>query len=429
MIETPDLQRLRFRQAALSILLDQSLIAFVAIAVNAAVYVSVSWNIVNRAHLMLWLGLVAVSTAWRVYFHRKWRAAGRPFKTIEVERITRGIFWGAGSSAVLWGAMGSLLLVPDSSLHFAMTIFILAGLTAGAVGAYSINFRLTLLFAASLIGPLVIRLLAEQSPPHLMMALLAALFLVLMILVARNVSRQSRRAVELGLQNEDLIHRLSDATHEIRAPVATIAGFAEVLVDSPESTAAVKNYAQIIRRNSSYLKRLVDNVLMLSKTESGTLQDNWEQIGLREQIHLAADVIGSRLKDKKISLHVHLDPDVPESIESQPLKVQQILVNLLTNAAKFTDGGQIMVTARAQDSDVLICVRDTGIGIQSENQNHLFRPFWREDRKEVKSQEGSGLGLALSRSLARSMGGDLRLLESAPGRGSVFELCLHGANG
>ncbi len=420
-MEPLGLQRLRYQISALSLILSQSLLAYVAVVVNVAVYAGLSWLIVPTTPLLIWVAASLALAVFRWNCQRRWLKVLQNFSKDDIRHKFMCLYMGIGLSALLWGIMASVFLVPESSLHLAVTVFIIAGLSSGAVGAYAVNLRLTYVFLMLSVGPLIGRLLYENQAQYLMMAGLASLYLVLMMLVARNVHRQTLRSVELGLQNEELIHKLGDASHEIRAPVSNIAGFAAELEGLAGADETVKHYAQVIRRNSDYLKKLVDNVLLLSRADLGAMEENPELVNLNDQIKIATDMVAEKLREKNLELTICHSSGTPERACLQALKVQQILINLLSNAVKFTDRGQITLSTSLSDQqELVISVADTGIGVSPENLARIFQPFWRE--KRAAGQEGAGLGLALSRSLAKSMGGDLILLSSAPGTGSVFEL-------
>jgi signal transduction histidine kinase len=385
------------------------------------VYAYFSRNYVGTPMLHFWLGAVIAIAAARVYWQARW-SSPRPRTPAEVKRATWGLYLLAAFSAATWGIGGALLLDHESFEHFAITVFILAGLAAGAAGAYGADLRLSVIFLTLLLFPFIGRLVVLGGTPFISVGLLALVYLAILFLVIVNGNRHVRHSIEIGLDNEDLVHRLSQASHEIRTPVSTISGFADILADQEEMHPSARQYAQIIRRNCSYLKRLVDNVLILSRAEAGVSDEVWESVRLRDQISLALDVIRTRAHQKNLWLKAHYSDNVPERARLQSTKFQQILINLLTNAVKFTNEGGIDVNVRlSREAELIIQVVDTGIGIKKENVERVFQVFFRENRDGKSSAEGSGLGLALARSLAQSMGGDLYLANRCEA-GCTFEL-------
>lgn len=416
-----DAKQVRFKSAALRLIFDQSHVALLAVLLNASVYTFISWNIVDRGLLLTWFALLVLVTAVRGVLHLRWKRKLPKYTALEMDRKMRWLRIGIGVSTVLWGILGGFLLHPEKPIHLSITTFLLSGIAAGMVGAYAIQLRFMVLMVVLLCAPFSLRLWWEGMP---MESIMSAGFMLFMTMVGRNVHRKTIRSIELGLENEDLVHRLNDASHEIRTPVSAIVGFAEVLRDHPASAPAVREYANIIYRNSQYLKKLVDNVLLLSRSNSNLIDDSLEETSLREQIQLAVDVVSKRIREKGLRLNIEIDPGLPDRIRIHTLTLQQILINLLCNSAKFTNLGEISIQVQVDGRMLVIHVRDTGIGVSPEVAELVFEPFWRENRAEAKGQEGSGLGLALSRSLATGLGGDLRLLESALGFGSTFELRL-----
>ena len=414
----------RHQISVLGLLLDQSYAAFAAIFINSAVYVALSWGLVDSRYLLIWMSGVYALTVLRIYWQHKWLSEMKKISLGRAETIVGRLQIYIGCSALLWSCIGGVFVVPQDPLHLSLTTFLIAGMTAGAVGAFAIRLPSLILYLVVMILPFVVRMLLEPDPAFRIMAAVATLYLALMILVGRNVNRQASKTVELGLENQDLVHRLSDASHEIRTPVAAIVGFAEILKSDPEVPPRLREYTNVILRNSEYMRRLVDNVLMLSKAKLGPLENSEECVSLKDQVQVALDIVAKRAKDKGLSLCVEYDPRIEDFYWIRTLSLQQILINLLVNAVKFTQIGEIKVKVRVESKRLFVKVIDTGIGINPDKAEMVFQPFWRESRMEVKKQEGSGLGLALSRSLADRMGGHLRLVRSEVGKGSEFELCL-----
>ncbi len=414
-------KRARFKSALLGILLDQSHIAALAAMINSVLYTLLSWQKVPSWQLICWLVAVFGLSGARTLVVRqvRLRLPRCQEKDLDIwgNRVRSIILVSAG----LWGIMGGVLLVPSDSAHLTFTAFLLAGMTAGAVGAYSAHLRIIFPMVGTMLAPFALRLAYEGGELQVM-AFMAALFIVLMGLVGKNIHRQTVRSVELGLENEELVQRLNDASHEIRTPVSAIAGFAEVLRDHSEASPAVREYASIIFRNSQYLRKLVDNVLLFSRSRADLIGDSVETTNIRDELQLAIEVVIRKIREKGLSLKVDIAPQVPERLPLYTLKFQQILINLLSNASKFTNQGEIVVDVDLQGRHLTVRVRDTGIGMDPASCDFVFEPFWRENRTEVKREEGSGLGLTLSRELARNWGGDLVLIMTAPGQGSVFEL-------
>ncbi len=219
---------------------------------------------------------------------------------------------------------------------------------------------------------------------------------------------------------------LANMSHEIRTPMTAIQGFAELMQDPELGDAERRAYANTIRRNSDHLLRLLDDVLDLSRIEADRMQLATERTPLVPLLQDVLELMQARAAVKGLALRLRLATAVPAWIMVDPLRLRQILLNLVGNAVKFTEQGEVTVivaleTAVGVQPQVLISVADTGIGIDPEEMARLFQPFAQADASTTRRFGGSGLGLAISRRLATLMGGELTA-ESAAGDGSRFSL-------
>ncbi len=232
---------------------------------------------------------------------------------------------------------------------------------------------------------------------------------------------------EAQAANEAKSAFVANISHEIRTPMAAILGYSELLDDPRVGPDEIGETAATIRRNGEHLLAVINDVLDLSKIESG--QMNVERVEC-DPSRIASDVIGllsDRAARKGIDLRLGLDASTPASITTDPTRLRQILFNLVGNAVKFTDEGLVRLDVRvdrAGDAGTLVCrVRDTGIGMDDGQMGPLFRPFQQVDGTMTRRFGGTGLGLSISRSLARQLGGDI-VVTSAPGIGSEFVVTL-----
>ncbi len=219
---------------------------------------------------------------------------------------------------------------------------------------------------------------------------------------------------------------LANMSHEIRTPMTAIQGFAELMQDPDLGDVERRSYANTIRRNSDHLLRLLDDVLDLSRIEADRMQLAVERTPLVPLLQDVLELMQARAVSKGLALRLRLATAVPTWIVVDPLRLRQILLNLVGNAVKFTEQGEVTVIVAMQPSDagrpqVLISVLDTGIGIEAKEMARLFQPFAQADASTTRRFGGSGLGLAISRRLATLMGGALTA-ESRAGHGSNFTL-------
>lgn len=220
---------------------------------------------------------------------------------------------------------------------------------------------------------------------------------------------------------------LANMSHEIRTPLTSILGYCDILHDDGLAEGApVKRLQTIrtIRRAGEHLLTVINDILDLSKIEAGQLRTEQIETSLPRILIEVDTLMRPRIEAKGVELKIALVTSIPDRIVSDPTRLRQILLNLVGNAAKFTAAGTITVRVRVDRSSaeglIRMEVEDSGSGMTAEQAAPLFRPFIQADASVTRKHGGTGLGLNISRRLARMMGGDVRLDYSEPGRGSRF---------
>ncbi|MDQ5906218.1 MAG: hypothetical protein QG590_699 [Pseudomonadota bacterium] len=216
---------------------------------------------------------------------------------------------------------------------------------------------------------------------------------------------------------------LANMSHEIRTPLNAIIGFAHLLQKSELSTKQ-SDHVQRLSSSSDMLLQLINDILDFSKIEAGHMQIESADFVLDEVLDNLSAMVAQRAREKGLELHFVLENDVPQRLVGDSLRLTQVLVNLLSNATKFTEAGQILVfvsVAERSDTRVRleIAVQDTGIGVSPEQQTRLFRAFSQADTSTTRKYGGTGLGLTICNRLVELMGGKISL-SSEPGIGSTF---------
>jgi PAS domain S-box-containing protein len=233
--------------------------------------------------------------------------------------------------------------------------------------------------------------------------------------------RQARDAALEALQLKSAF--VATVSHELRTPLAGIIGMNELLLSDGLSSSQ-KESAELIQGCAEHLLALVDDILDFSRIESGNLRIENRSFSLVSVIDEVMAVVEPTARSKNLNLIKVVDPDIPSSLSGDPARLKQILLNLLGNAVKFTDQGQVKLCAGLEYADkdqvvVKIAIQDTGIGIARHKQNLLFNPFSQVDSSLRRSYGGTGLGLAISKRIVELMGG-LIGCDSDLGKGSVF---------
>jgi signal transduction histidine kinase/HPt (histidine-containing phosphotransfer) domain-containing protein len=257
-----------------------------------------------------------------------------------------------------------------------------------------------------------------------------------------------RRHDDLGRHNENLTEArlvaeaavraksdfLAAMSHEIRTPMNGVIAMVSLLLETP-LTAEQRSYLETIHTSSESLLAIVNDILDFSKIEAGKLELDSRPFNLRTCVEDALDLQAARAFGKNLDLAYQMDDGIPVTVEGDSLRLRQVLANLLSNAIKFTEKGDVLVQVKlhsikpdeTQKHSLLhlnFSVRDTGIGIQPQRLERLFKPFSQGDASTARHYGGTGLGLAISKQLVELMGGKM-WAESSPGAGSTFHFTIN----
>lgn len=226
---------------------------------------------------------------------------------------------------------------------------------------------------------------------------------------------------------------LANMSHEIRTPLGAILGFAEMLAESDDIQGEDGEFVEAILRNGHLLKQLIDDILDISKIEAGRLAIEKQQCDFKILMEEIKQTFFPIAKSKDLELFFRYSTEMPNKIMTDPVRLKQILINIIGNSLKFTTKGHVVVDSafvREMDSSgrdrpvLSISIQDTGCGIPDETRDALFQPFVQADASTTRLYGGTGLGLSISRHLANCLGGDVQLTSSIAGYGSVFQITI-----
>ncbi len=246
---------------------------------------------------------------------------------------------------------------------------------------------------------------------------------------ARQVAEEARQEAEIASKSKGEF--LSNMSHDIRTPMNAIVGMTAIATAHMDDPQQVQNCLKKITLSSRHLLGLINDVLDMSKIESGKMTLNEELVSLREIMESIVSIVQPQVKAKHQTFNISIFNILSENVHCDSVRLNQVLLNLLSNAIKFTpENGSIDVTLHEETSPrgedyvrIRIQVKDTGIGMSEEYQQHIFESFTREDNKRIHRTEGSGLGMAITKYIVDAMKGEITL-KSQQGVGTEFQVTL-----
>ena len=291
---------------------------------------------------------------------------------------------------------------------------------------YRARLVVPLLAADRIVGALVVRRKApgEFSKNTVDLLQTFAAQSVLAIQNARLFSEIGEKSRQLAVASQHKSQFLANMSHELRTPLNAILGYTELILDDiyGEAPAKMRSVLERVQRNGKHLLGLINDVLDLSKIEAGQLTLSLADYSINEMVQTVIVAVEPLATAKKLALKSELPPNLPLA-RGDERRIAQVLLNLVGNAIKFTDTGEVAVRASAANGSFTIAVRDTGPGVPEADQAKIFEEFLQADSSATKKKGGTGLGLSISKRIIKMHGGNIGV-ESRLGQGSTFSITL-----
>jgi signal transduction histidine kinase len=432
----------RARADQIATLFTQWPVATGSMVLGAAILTTVMWGTVAPHVFAAWMGAIMVNQAWRLWLVRRYRAAAPE----PVGRAPWGRAWAVGSmlAGALWGVAGVMLFVPGDPGHQALLIVCLFGVILGGV-------NLTAVYKASFYGfvlpalvPLIVRVAMEGDQLHAFIAAVMLVVLAFILGFGHKLNNVLTQSLAIRYENVDLIGELqaqtaaadhargaaeaanrgktqflASASHDLRQPLHALGLFVSALaakVREPELKRVVGN----ITASVDALERLFSSMMDISKLDAGAVEPvrcsfPLEPLFRRVDAAFAAVAATKRLRLCVVTTRVWVDSD--------PLLLERILFNLVSNAVRYTEFGGAVLGVRRRGAAISIDVCDSGIGVSAMEREHIFDEFYQVDAAERHAGQGMGLGLAIIRRLAALLHHEIEV-ESMPSRGSRFSILV-----
>jgi len=435
----------KVRAGLTTIHIENNRVALTGSVLVSTLLLAFTWEVTTEPLLLAlwWSALTALTSvrAWHIY---RLRRAADPLRYCQ--RVYQALVVEAALAGLLWGLLATFMYPTSNPVLKALTVPIIMGVSSAALVSLGPILRAYVAFFGCMLIPATFAFALRTSFTEHMYALTLGLLIIALLLNGVRISRSQHRNLRLQIELETALARegaariaadaASDAktrflaamSHEIRTPMNGVIGMGQLLART-DLDDRQKRCLDSLNDSGRHLLGLIDEILDFAKVESGQLTLRYMPTDLRHLCDQVVQMLTPRAEEKLLTLLSKVTDALPPLIETDPQRLRQILTNLVNNAIKFTTKGGITLNATARlDEDGIsprleISVIDTGIGITPEEQQRVFEAFAQVDDGMNRAAGGVGLGLAISRDLARLMDGDLHCT-STPGVGTTFRLRL-----
>lgn len=409
------------------------------IAVAAAF---VFWREGAQAVVGAWLALMLAATVLRWLYVVRYFNADPPAE--DARRWASVFTFGALVSGALWGIGSVAFYSPGNGILLIVHVFLVTGLCAGALAGYAAHMRSFYAFLIPVVVPFGVFLALDGIPSHLFTAMLLTVWVSVIVFLAHMLNEHIKdrlllldramltETMERSRDAADAANRaktrlLANVSHELRTPLNAIIGFSDIMsmeMFGRHGVSRYRDYSRDIKASGSHLLNVINDILDAAKLEAGRLRLTESTVSLEELVDQAQHLLKFGANTGNVSVTTFVPRDI-QQIRVDVLRLRQVLINLLSNAVKFTpSGGRVSLVATADESgDVHIRIKDNGIGMRKADIAKAFLPFVQLDQPSPRGDTGTGLGLALSKTLVEAHGGTLTL-ESDFGFGTTATIRL-----
>ena len=406
--------------------------------------VLIMWGHVSHTMLVVWLIALCLHQTLRVYHYRRYTRASPDEQ--QHEGWGRLYIAAAATAGVIWGAAGVLMYVPDSLAHQAMLVLILWGFATATMTSLSVFAPAFYVLIPLTLLPIIVRMLFDPGPARVYLAIPGIIMFFVVLSFGRTIHRIASEAIEKRFENLDLIDELrakkalaeqarqeaesanrsktqffAAASHDLRQPLHALGLFAAALYDQVKEAEVLK-LVKSINASVAALEGLFNELLDIAKIDSGVIKPVLANFRLRGMFDRLRSQFTAEADAKRLRLSVEGDDCV---VMSDPILLERILSNLLSNAIRYTAQGEVRLLAAAEGDAVRIEVRDTGVGVRPEHQQRIFEEFFQLGNPARTSAKGLGLGLSIVKRLCGLLAYEMRLA-SEYGKGSSFSFHVPG---
>ena len=432
----------RARADQIATLFTQWPVATGSMLLGATILITVMWGTVPPMLFAVWMGAIILNQAWRFWLVRRYRAAAPE----PARRAHWGRAWAVGSTfaGALWGLAGVVLFVPGDPGHQALLIVCLFGVILGGINLTAVYKTSFYGFVVPALVPLIARVAMEGDQLHAFIAAVMLVVLAFTLGFGHNLNNVLTQSLAIRYENIDLIGELqaqtaaadharataeaanrdktqflAAASHDLRQPLHALGLFVSALaakVRDPELKGVVGN----INASVDALERLFSAMMDISKLDAGAVEPVRCSFPLAPLFQRVDAAFAAVAATRRLRLHV---VSTRTWADSDPLLLERILFNLMSNAVRYTECGGVVLGVRRRGALLAIEVCDSGIGISATEREHIFDEFYQVDAAGRHGRQGMGLGLAIIRRLAALLRHEVQV-ESWPGRGSRFSILV-----